>query len=136
MAPWESNSSVWGTTWRRRCGGSRRAASPPSTATSCARPAPDGSGRKRHIDCTSDPWTGRATLIREKIAMLLRSLILLLVLWAPARSLAAQDGELRLDINIPANRLTVYEGDRVLRTYPVSVGLPGHNTPMGSFKIS
>ena len=68
--------------------------------------------------------------------MLLRSLILLLVHWAPARSLTAQDTELRLDINIPANRLTVYEGDRVLRTYPVSVGLPGHNTPTGSFKIS
>ena len=68
--------------------------------------------------------------------MLLRSLLLLLVLWAPARMLAAQDGDLRLDINIPANRLTVYQGDRVLRTYPVSVGLPGHNTPTGSFNIS
>ena len=68
--------------------------------------------------------------------MLLRSLILLLLVWAPARALSAQEGELRLEINIPANRLTVFEDDRVIRTYPVSVGLPGHNTPTGSFKIS
>jgi murein L,D-transpeptidase YcbB/YkuD len=68
--------------------------------------------------------------------MRLRLLFLLLALWSPARTLAAQEGELRVDINIPANRLVVFEGDREIRRYPISVGLPGHNTPTGSFKIS
>lgn len=47
---------------------------------------------------------------------------------------AAQDA-LRLDLNIPALELTVYEGDRIVRTYPVAVGMPGHDTPTGSFDI-
>ncbi len=43
--------------------------------------------------------------------------------------------QLRIDINIPENRLRVVEGDSVLRTYRVSVGLPGHDTPDGEFTI-
>ena len=73
--------------------------------------------------------------IRE-IAMSLRGLLLLALMLVPAGVASAQEGELRLDLNIPENRLRVYEGDRLLRTYPVSVGLPGHDTPTGSFKIS
>lgn len=67
--------------------------------------------------------------------MWLRTLLLSLLVALPARSLSAQ-GELRLDINIPENRLTVYEGEKILRTYGVAVGMPGHDTPVGSFKIS
>jgi murein L,D-transpeptidase YcbB/YkuD len=48
----------------------------------------------------------------------------------------AQDAPpLRLDLNIPALRLDVYEGDRVIRSYPVSVGKPGYDTPDGEFTI-
>lgn len=53
-----------------------------------------------------------------------------------APALPAQDaGGLRLDLNIPAQRLVLVEGDSVLKTYPVSVGLPGHDTPTGEFTI-
>lgn len=42
---------------------------------------------------------------------------------------------LRIDINIPENRLRVYDGDSLLKEYRVSVGLPGHDTPDGEFTI-
>ena len=42
---------------------------------------------------------------------------------------------LRIDINIPENRLRVYDGDSLLKVYRVSVGLPGHDTPDGEFTI-
>lgn len=49
---------------------------------------------------------------------------------------AQQDaGSLRLDLNIPSSRLVVYEGDRVIRSYPVSVGKPGYDTPEGEYTI-
>lgn len=72
-----------------------------------------------------------------RLRLLLRALGLLLTLWlgavGPAAAQAA-DG-LRLDLNIPAQRLVVYDGERVLRTYPVSVGKPGHDTPTGEYTI-
>jgi murein L,D-transpeptidase YcbB/YkuD len=43
--------------------------------------------------------------------------------------------QLRVDINIPANRLQVLDGDSVVRSYRVSVGLPGNDTPDGEFAI-
>lgn len=42
---------------------------------------------------------------------------------------------LRIDINIPENRLRVYDGDSLLKVYRVSVGMPGHDTPDGEFTI-
>lgn len=68
--------------------------------------------------------------------MLARFVIAVVALLCSASIADAQRGELRLDLNIPANRLVVYEGDRQIRSYPVSVGLPGHDTPVGSFSIS
>lgn len=59
---------------------------------------------------------------------------LALLLWnAPVE---AQSEPLRVELNIPTNRLVVYEGDTPLRTYPVSVGVRGHDTPHGRFSIS
>jgi len=52
----------------------------------------------------------------------------------PARA-QAPASSLRIDINIPENRLRVYDGDSLLRVYRVSVGLPGHDTPDGEFTI-
>ncbi|MBW3572653.1 MAG: L,D-transpeptidase family protein [Gemmatimonadetes bacterium] len=62
-----------------------------------------------------------------------KSLAAALVLTLASASTAA--AQLRIDINIPANRLRVLEGDSVLRTYRVSVGMPGHDTPDGEFTI-
>lgn len=53
-----------------------------------------------------------------------------------APTAGAQEQQLRVDLNIPELRLTVYEGDEVLRTYPVAVGMKGHDTPTGQFAIS
>lgn len=53
-----------------------------------------------------------------------------------AAPLHAQDaGELRLSLNIPELVLRVHDGDRVVKTYPVSPGLPGHDTPDGDFTV-
>jgi lipoprotein-anchoring transpeptidase ErfK/SrfK len=42
---------------------------------------------------------------------------------------------LRIDINIPENRLRLYDGDSLLKVYRVSVGMPGHDTPDGQYTI-
>lgn len=65
--------------------------------------------------------------------MKLKSLAAALALTLASASTAA--AQLRIDINIPANRLQVFDGDSVIRTYRVSVGLPGHDTPDGDFTI-
>ncbi|HEU4884433.1 MAG TPA: L,D-transpeptidase [Longimicrobium sp.] len=65
--------------------------------------------------------------------MKLESLAAALALTLAAAS--AAQAQLRLDINIPANRLRVLDGDSVLRTYRVSVGVAGHDTPDGAFTI-
>lgn len=65
--------------------------------------------------------------------MKLKSLAAALALTLAFATTAA--AQLRIDINIPANRLQVFDGDSVIRTYRVSVGLPGHDTPDGEFTI-
>ena len=55
---------------------------------------------------------------------------------AAAAPLAAQDAQgLRLSLNIPELVLRVHDGERVVKEYPVSVGLPGHDTPDGTFTV-
>jgi hypothetical protein len=49
---------------------------------------------------------------------------------------AAQRGDLRLDLNIPTQQIVLYEGDRELKRYPVSVGKRGHETPVGTFQMN
>jgi len=53
----------------------------------------------------------------------------------PADTVPAPVSSLRIDINIPENRLRLYDGDSLVKTYRVSVGLPGHDTPDGQFTI-
>ena len=65
--------------------------------------------------------------------MKLKSLAAALALTVASASTAA--AQLRIDVNIPANRLQVLDGDSVIRTYRVSVGMPGHDTPDGEFTI-
>lgn len=45
------------------------------------------------------------------------------------------DEGLRLVVNVPANRLYVYENGVRTRTYAVSVGLKGYETPAGNYSI-
>lgn len=68
--------------------------------------------------------------------MLRRIWIALAAATLGAAGAEAQQGPLRLELNIPTSRLVVRQGDAVLRTYPVSVGMPGHDTPHGRFEIS
>lgn len=56
----------------------------------------------------------------------------LLLLSRPAEAQEA----LRLDLNIPEQVLVVWEGAHQVARYPVSVGMPGHDTPTGEFSIS
>jgi murein L,D-transpeptidase YcbB/YkuD len=62
------------------------------------------------------------------------------IVWAMAATLLAGEvaaqQPIRLDLNIPTGRLVVYEGDRVLHSYPISVGKPGYDTPTGNFSIT
>ena len=44
--------------------------------------------------------------------------------------------QIRIDLNIPALKLVVYEGDELLETYPIAVGLPEFPTPTGSFDVT
>lgn len=63
------------------------------------------------------------------------ALLLLLLLATVHAAFAQETKAIRIDLNIPSSRLVVYEGDRVLASYPTSVGVRGHNTPTGEFKI-
>lgn len=54
----------------------------------------------------------------------------------PAQDTAmAPRSPLSIDINIPENRLRLYEGDSLLKVYRISVGMAGHDTPDGQFSI-
>lgn len=44
--------------------------------------------------------------------------------------------QIRIDLNIPALKLSVYEADELLETYPIAVGLPEFPTPTGQFNIT
>ena len=60
-----------------------------------------------------------------------------LLLFGCASSIVAQEQQqLRLDLNIPALQLVIWEGDEILTSYPVAVGALGHETPTGAFTIS
>lgn len=69
------------------------------------------------------------TAMKHRFAPLALAALLAAV---PAR---AQE-QLSLDLNIPTSRLVVREGDRVLKSYPISVGMLGHDTPTGEFMVS
>jgi murein L,D-transpeptidase YcbB/YkuD len=64
-----------------------------------------------------------------------RSLLTVLLMVLGVTPALAQ-APIRLDLNIPALKLVVYEGDRVLESYPIAVGKPGFDTPTGTFSIT
>ena len=65
--------------------------------------------------------------------MLKRALLASLVLAAPA---AADDGPLRLIINLPSYQLEVWDGDEKIRSYTATIGAPDFPTPTGGFQIT
>ena len=66
---------------------------------------------------------------------MLRSLVIAAVMAAAALPVHAQ-APLRIDLNIPALKLVVWEGDEVIETYPIAVGMPDFPTPTGRFAIT
>ena len=55
---------------------------------------------------------------------------------ATSDALAEKDPPLRIVLNVPAHRLYVFENGEHTKTFKVSVGLPGHQTPAGEYKLS
>ena len=66
----------------------------------------------------------------------MRGWVALMVAAAAPGVTDAQTRQLRLDLNIPALELVVYEGDRPIRAMPVAVGQVGHETPTGDFLVT
>ncbi len=66
---------------------------------------------------------------------MVRSLLVALVAGALAIDASAQ-APIRIDLNIPALKLEVWEGGEKLATYPIAVGMPGFDTPTGNYTIS
>ncbi len=44
-------------------------------------------------------------------------------------------GDLSLRLNLPERRLEVLEGTREIESYPVAIGMVGHETPTGSYSV-
>jgi hypothetical protein len=69
----------------------------------------------------------------------LSALLITLTLVAPAAmagvGVTSSKDPVRLVINIPSRTLWVYEGERIVRYFPVGVGRPGFMTPTGQFSI-
>jgi murein L,D-transpeptidase YcbB/YkuD len=55
---------------------------------------------------------------------------------APIRLEAGTVDSLSLRLNIPAYRLEVVEGERIVREIQVAVGTPDHPTPIGDFRVT
>lgn len=64
--------------------------------------------------------------------------LLVLLLASPAGAAPVQepqDQATHLVLDRRARRLTVYDGERALRRFPVAVGRPGWETPVGRFEV-
>ncbi|HET7584744.1 MAG TPA: L,D-transpeptidase [Gemmatimonadaceae bacterium] len=86
------------------------------------------------------------------MSRLLAAVVATALLCAPARPTGMEDaigiapyhagtvavrGEgIRLDLNVPAYRLSVILDDSVIARYLTAVGMPGYRTPLGSFSIT
>ena len=65
--------------------------------------------------------------------MIRNALLLALLVAAPA---AADDGPLRLTINLPSYQLEVWHGEEKIRSYTATIGTPEFPTPTGTFQIT
>ncbi|MDR0786486.1 MAG: L,D-transpeptidase, partial [Gemmatimonadota bacterium] len=69
--------------------------------------------------------------MKRSNALMLAAALLAGLLGAPALASA----QLRIDLNIPALRLIVWDGEERLVEYPVAVGLPEFPTPTGQYTV-
>lgn len=53
-----------------------------------------------------------------------------------AAAAAAAALPLRLELNVTKRQVTLYRGEQAVKTYPVAVGKPGWETPVGNFKVA
>lgn len=51
------------------------------------------------------------------------------------RRLRPQIQPLRLEINLNRRRVTLFQGHTLIKSYPIAVGRPGWETPVGEFKV-
>ena len=61
---------------------------------------------------------------------------LLFSLLATSAASAAPSDSLTLVLNLPSYKLEVWEGSERIRDYWVTIGLPEHSTPTGTFRIT
>ncbi|MGB3239063.1 MAG: L,D-transpeptidase family protein [Geitlerinemataceae cyanobacterium] len=53
----------------------------------------------------------------------------------PAETAAPQEQQTRIVLSLSDRRVYLYDGDKVKASYPVAVGKPGWETPMGEFAV-
>jgi hypothetical protein len=92
-------------------------------------------GRAR-VFCPSHRPRSRWRLPQNAARRRIVQYILLALAAAPAVAAAQPADAVRVELNIPAQRLSVFSGSERLRTYTVAVGLPGFETPVGRFHIT
>jgi lipoprotein-anchoring transpeptidase ErfK/SrfK len=56
--------------------------------------------------------------------------------WIPEGAVRLGATDVSIHVDRSARRLTVRRGDRLLRRFPVAVGRPGTETPLGSFAVT
>lgn len=53
----------------------------------------------------------------------------------PLEPILPVTNEVRLELSLSQRRLTVYQGEQELKRYPVAIGRPGWETPIGDFEV-
>ncbi|HEX2252570.1 MAG TPA: L,D-transpeptidase [Thermoanaerobaculia bacterium] len=77
----------------------------------------------------------RSTLDR-RLVLLAAFLLALLPVAAGAAAPAPDAAGLEIVVNVPAGELAVLQDGVTVRTYPVTVGVRGHATPVGEFNLT
>jgi L,D-transpeptidase ErfK/SrfK len=68
------------------------------------------------------------------MTVILTGLTTVVLSW-PICAQASVSPKIRLVINIPSYTLSLFEGEEIIKTYPVAVGKPSAQTPVGKFQI-
>lgn len=63
-------------------------------------------------------------------------LLLAVAAWTMPAAAQASNDELRLLLNVPENRLYVYENGKRTQRYRVAIGMEGYETPAGDYRIT
>jgi len=71
----------------------------------------------------------------KRLTSLIGSLVLA-VLWSSVSGGDELVSSYRIEINLPAYRLTLYSGDEIIRNYSITIGSPQFKTPTGKHLLS